>query len=240
MDHVFQFTFDNLKKQYRAAIAAGYKIITCEQYYHFKEQNAVPSKTIVNRIDIDFSVKKTETLIDMFNELAIKGTFFLRLHAPEYNPFSFENYRIIKKIIDSGHELGYHSEVIDQAVIWNEDAMDCLKRDIDIINRMFNIKIVGVASHGGMTGLNNLDFWKDKEPGTFGLLYEGYDKQAAFNLFHESFYISDSEWTKWKCYDHGKLCENDRRTLEEHLSGGHPLIHLLIHPDTYFNRHFYE
>ena len=236
----FHFTFQNLKKQYQAAIEAGYQIITCKAYYNYKKQNLLPLKVIVNRIDIDFSVKKAEILVDIFNELKIKGTFFLRLHAPEYNPFSFENYRIIKKLIDSGHELGYHSEVIDQAIIWGEDAQDCLKRDIDIINRMFNIKIVGVASHGGMTGLNNLDFWNNNKAENFGLAYEGYDKEPNYNLFQESFYISDSEWTRWKCYDKGKLCENDRRSFEEHLTNQHNLIHLLIHPDTYFNRHFYE
>jgi len=240
MNDPFHFTFSNLKKQYQSAIEAQYRFLTCEEYVHFKKQRAVPSKVIVNRVDIDFSVKKAEVLVDMFNELKIKASFFLRLHAPEYNPFSFENYRIIRKLIDSGHELGYHSEVIDQSVIWNEDAESCLKRDLDIINRMFNIRIKGVASHGGTTGLNNLDFWKNRKPEAYGLLYEGYDKEPDYNLFQEAFYISDSEWTRWKCYDKGKLRENDRRCFEEHLSDEHPLIHLLIHPDTYFNRHFYE
>ena len=143
-------------------------------------------------------------------------------------------------MIDSGNELGYHSEIVDQSIIWQEDATQCLLRDIDVMNRIFNIKVVGVASHGGMTGLNNLDFWKDKKPKDFGLLYEGYDKEPEYNLFQEALYISDSEWTRWKCYDKGKLRENDRRSLEEHLVDNPNLIHLLIHPDTYFNRHFYE
>jgi hypothetical protein len=236
----FHFTFGNLKRQYQKAISNGYKIFTCKEFYIYKKQNCLPSKIIVNRVDIDLSVKKTEILVDIFNDLKIKGSFFLRLHAPEYNPFSFENYRIIKKLIDSGHELGYHSEVIDQSVIWGENAKDCLVRDIEIINKIFNIKIVGVASHGGMTGLNNLDFWKENKPSDFSLLYEGYDKEADYNLFRESFYISDSEWTRWKCYDKGEICENDRRTFEEHLSSQHKLIYLTIHPDTYFSRHIYE
>jgi len=157
-----------------------------------------------------------------------------------YNPFSFENYRIIKKLVDSGHELGYHSEIVDQSVIWDESAKECLIRDIDIINRMFNVQVVGVASHGGNTGLNNLDFWQNHIPSEFDLLYEGYDKQPEYNLFQEAFYISDSEWTRWKCYNKGVLCVNDRRTFKEHLIDNHDLIHLLIHPDTYFDNHFYE
>lgn len=236
----FHFTFESLEKQYQKAIIAGYEFITCEQYCRRKMNNAQLNKIVVNRVDIDISVKKAERLIDIFNELKINASFFLRLHAPEYNPFSFENYRIIKKLIESGHELGYHSEIIDQSIIWNEMAQDCLIRDIDIINRMFNIRIVGVASHGGMTGLNNLDFWKDRKAEDFGLLYEAYDNQPKFNLFSSSFYISDSEWTRWKCYDGGKLKEGDNRSFSEHIDDKHTLIYLLIHSDTYFDRHFYE
>ena len=236
--HKFNFTFEGIKEQYQTAIDAGYNFITCEQYYHL-EKNSI-QKTIVNRVDIDFSVKKTKQLVTIFNEFGIKGTFFLRLHAPEYNPFSFENYSIIKYLLQSGHELGYHSEIIDQAAIWDEDAADCLKRDIDIINRFWGIKIKGAASHGGMTGLNNLDFWKDKAPADFGLLYEAYDTHPSFNLFANSFYISDSEWTRWKCYDRGIKVEGDNRSFAEHLKDGHDLIYLLIHPDTYYNEHFYE
>jgi hypothetical protein len=232
MHNKFHFTFDNIKKQYKKAIDCGYKIITCKEYLECKNQG-IP-KLLVNRVDIDFSVKKAERLGVIFNELGIKASFFIRLHAPEYNPFSFENYRIIKFLIESGNEIGYHSEVIDQSVIWSENAENCLIRDVDILNRMFGIKISGLASHNGMTGLNNLDFWKDKKASDYGLLYEAYD------WFNETFYISDSEWTQWKCYDKGNLQEVDTRSLTEHVMDGHPIIYLLIHSDTYFDRHCYE
>lgn len=238
-DVKFTFTYDLLKQHYEDALALGYEVWTCLDYYMHKPSIG-DRKVLVNRVDIDLSVKKTKRLIDIFNQLHIKGTFFLRLHAPEYNPFSFENYKIIRYLLVSGHELGYHSEIIDQAAIWNEDAADCLKRDIFVMNAMFNIKIKGIASHGGMTGLNNLDFWKDKKSSDFGLLYEAYDKQAEFNLFQESLYVSDSEWTQWKCYNKGLLMKDDRRNFAEHAKDGHKLLHVLIHPDTYFDSHFYE
>jgi hypothetical protein len=234
-----RFTFAYIQDEFKQVIEQGYKIITCYDYIGYKKRND-QGKVLVNRVDIDFSVKKTERLVRIFNDLEIKATFFLRLHAPEYNPFSFEHYSILKYLLSSGHELGYHSEVVDEAAIWNEDAADCLCRDIDIVNRMFNIEIKGVASHGGMTGLNNLDFWKDKSARDFGLAYEAYDKQPDFNLFQESLYVSDSEWIRWKCYDKGSLMKGDMRSLSEHAKFQHPLIYSLIHPDTYFDRHFYE
>jgi hypothetical protein len=240
MRNRFQFTYQYLESNYKKVLDSGYKVITCADFVEVKTSMRENSKYLVNRVDIDFSVKKTLRIIEIFNSLNITGTFFLRLHAPEYNPFSFENYRIIKFLLESGHELGYHSEIVDQARIWGEDESECLKRDLDVINRVFNTSIKGVASHGGMTGLNNLDFWKNRKPSDFNLLYEAYDHEPAFNLFQESFYVSDSEWTRWKCYDKGKLIAGDNRDFAQHAAENHPLIHLLIHPDTYFENHFYE
>ena len=234
----FLFTFNILEGYFRKALDLGYDIITCSAYA--KNQKKLTRPTLVNRIDIDFSCKKAKRIVEIFDELGIHGTFCLRLHAPEYNPFDFENYKIIKSLLANENELAYHSEIIDQAAIWGETPADCLKRDIKVIESMFNTNVQGVASHGGFTGLNNLDFWENNSPSDFGLLYEAYDESETFGLFSNSFYISDSEWTRWKCYDQGLLREGDNRTLGEHLDSGHDLIYSLIHSDTYFEDHFYE
>jgi len=234
----FHFTFANIEAQYRAALNMGYQFITCLEYAERKEN--LPELTIVNRVDIDFSVRKADRLREIFDRLGIKASFFVRLHASEYNPFSFENYLILKSIRDNGHEIGYHSEIVDQAAIWNEDASNCLRRDINVLNQMLDLQVKGVASHGGMTGLNNLDFWQHNAASEFDLKYEAYEKTDSFNLFNSSVYISDSEWTRWKCYINGELSHNDNRTFGEHLLDKHSLIYLLIHSDTYFDRHFYE
>ena len=234
----FSFTFGNLERQLSAVLGLGYRFITCEQYALTKDRPAEP--TVVLRVDIDVSCRKARRLAEIFNRLGIKASFFVRLHAPEYNPFDFENYRVLKEIRDAGHELGYHSEVVDESAIWQEDAALCLRRDIEIMNRLFDIGIRGVASHRGMTGLNNLDFWKGRSPQEFGLLYEAYEESPGFNLFADSFYVSDSEWFQWKCYDKGTLVEGDRRSFAQHAKDAHPLLYLLLHPESYFDRHFYE
>lgn len=235
-----KFTFNYIENQYLEVKKLGYKFITCEEYVEQKQQIDKNNKIVVNRVDIDFSVKKTNKLLDIFEKLNIKATFFLRLHAPDYNPFSFENFRILKRLVSLGHELGYHSEVIDQATIWNEDAEICFLRDLTVMKAMFGFEIKSVASHGGATGLSNLDFWKDKKPKDYNLLYEAYDKEPEFNLFQESFYVSDSEWTCWKCYNKGVLVKGDTRCFLEHAKDAHHLIHLLIHPDTYFDHNIYD
>ena len=235
----FKFTFTMLESYFRDVLVNGYTVITCEDYLAYKA-SARTDKILVNRVDIDISPKKAKRIAAIFNELNIKGTFFVRLHAHEYNLFAFEEYKCLKFIKDSGHEIGYHSEVVDQAAIWDESAEECLVRDITVLSTILNVKIKGVASHGGMTGLNNLDFWKDKTPADFGLMYEAYDRRPEFNLFHESFYISDSNWTSWKCFNRGNLVPGDTRDLGEHSRDQHPVIYSLIHPETYYDVHFYE
>jgi len=234
----FDFTFQNLESQYLSALDKKYQIIRCVDFFNKSFQPDIPM--IVNRVDVDFSVKKAKRIWEIFEKLGIKGTFFIRLHAPEYNPFSFENYKIIKEIQNSGHEIGYHSEVVDQSKIWNEDSAECLRRDLAFFSTVFGVQVKGVASHGGMTGLNNLDFWEEKNPSDFGLTYEAYKGSDTDSLFKDSLYVSDSEWTLWKCYQKGQLLDGDNRSLSEHLVDRPDLVYLLVHPDTFFDHHFYE
>ena len=236
----FCFTFDNLKLQLESALEFGYEFLSCKEYVLRKAEGSLPKYTLVNRVDVDNSCKKAEKLAALFTSLGVQASFFVRLHAYEYNPFDFENYRILKHIRDSGFDIGYHSEIVDQAKIWGESPANCLRRDIAILNLMLNIKVTGVASHGGLTGLNNLDFWSNHSAEEFGLLYEAYEKSGKFNLFNNSFYISDSEWVRWKCYKNGTLVQGDNRNITQHLDDKHNLIYLLLHPDTYYDRHIYE
>ena len=111
---------------------------------------------------------------------------------------------------------------------------------MQVLARMLETNIYGIASHGGLTGLNNLDFWKNRKPKDFDALYEAYEVSGAFNLFNNSLYISDSEWTSWKCYNRGQIQIGDRRSPLEHFRELHSKIYMLIHPDTYYDRHIYE
>jgi hypothetical protein len=237
---MINFTFSYLHDQYAALIDAGYSVMSCRQYVDADKDNLISQKIIVNRVDIDLSVKKADRLRKIYADLNIPATFFLRLHAKEYNPFDFENYKIIKNIISDGHEIGYHSEIMDQAAIWQEDPAVCLRRDIAVMEAMFGTKVDAVASHGGMTGINNLDFWKDRRASEFGLSYEGYETEGAFALFNRSLYVTDSEWTRWKCYVDGQRRENDARSPAEHAADHPALMYLLVHPDTYYDSHIYE
>jgi hypothetical protein len=236
----YPFTFARIAESLQAARAAGYELLGCADYVARKASGTLAARTLVVRVDIDLSCGRAARLARVIESVGATASFFVRLHAPEYNPFAFENYRRLRSIRDAGHEIGYHSEVVDQARIWHEDEEACLRRDLDVLSRMLEVTIRGVASHRGHTPWNNLDFWRDRRPQDFGLLYEAYDRQPAFNLFQEAIYVSDSNWTSWTRYDRGQRRREDGHTLDDHLGEGHPLVYLLLHGDTYYDDHFYE
>lgn len=235
-----RFTYAYLEEQYRAILDAEYEVLTCAEFIARDEAGTLGPLTVVNRIDIDFSVARAERLGAIFQRLGIKGSFFVRLHAREYNPFDFDNYRILRALGVAGHEMGYHSEIIDQAEIWGEDPEQCLVRDLAVLQAMFGKPVRSVASHGGLTGYNNLDFWRDRSASNYGLIYEAYEERGRFALFNRSLYVTDSEIMRWKCYRDGALIEGDRRSPAEHVAERPSLVYLLVHSDTYYDRHIYE
>ena len=235
-----RFTFDYIEAEYRSLLTMGYTFVTCQEAFdQFRAMGQLNdgSLTVINRIDVDCSLLRAGRLAKICNALGIKASFFIRLHAKEYNPFDFENFRQLRAIMEAGHEIGYHSEIIDQAAIWSEDAATALRRDLAVMEAMLGAPVRGAASHGGLTGLNNLDFWDDHNAAEFGLSYEAYQD----GLMEASRYISDSEWVRWKSYEKGVRLDSDDRSPSQHAREDQPaLIYLLTHSDTYYDRHVYE
>jgi hypothetical protein len=60
MNQNSHFTFKNLESQYAAVLEQGYEFMTCAEYLLRKHD--LPRLTVVNCVDIDFSIKKSERL----------------------------------------------------------------------------------------------------------------------------------------------------------------------------------
>ena len=227
------FTFGHLEHILDTIVAENYQVITLKEFFANEYNSA--EKTIMIRVDVDLDCFRARRIAELLNDRQLRGTFFFRVHG-RYNPLYFEIVNIIRSIVRSGHELGLHTELMDMQAICDCDPRELLRQDIALLEMFFETKIFGTASHGDLTGINNLDFWKTSQPADFGLLYEAYDPQ----LFDQCTYVSDSQYTSWKVYNAGKLVVGDARCACEHIKVGGPLVNLLIHPDTYYDRHFHE
>ena len=229
------FTFAYYKLIFQKALENGYQIITLKEF--FLDEYKRNEKIIVNRIDVDVKIDRLKKIYEIFRELGVKATIFVRLHAPNYNLLSIGNINIIKDLISIGCEIGLHTELEDVGEYCKIDKKELLKKEIELFEILFGIKVYGTASHGDMTHFNNLDFWKNNKPKDFGLIYEAYDKK----LWNNCRYVSDSEWIRWKAYENGNLLENDRRTPIEHILEDKPkILHILTHPESWYDRYIYE
>jgi hypothetical protein len=228
------FHYSDYADVFRRIRDAGYRAITMREY--FQQAFAPGERLLVSRVDVDVKIDRVPRLLGIYESLGLRASFFVRLHAPVYNLLSFGSIAIVRDVIAAGHEIGLHTELVDAERFGAIEAAVLLRNEIDLLATISGRAIFGTASHGDMTGCNNLDFWRGRHPSDFGLLYEAYDE----SLWKHCRYVSDSEWVRWKAYDNGELMEGDRRSPAEHLPDHPQILHVLTHPESWYERYIYE
>ena len=84
-----------------------------EEGYTFKRMKDAASgdqsgKTILMRHDEDLSIPAMCSLAQIEGELGIQSTYFIRLHANNYNVLAYDSYTSLTEILEMGHEIGFH------------------------------------------------------------------------------------------------------------------------------------
>jgi hypothetical protein len=229
---MLDFTFEELENTFRLADNKNYNILTCKDYYDLKKEDMLPEKYLVNRVDIDYDCIKASLVSNIFYRLGIKATFFIRVHG-EYNPFSHYNYKALQSIINKGHEIGLHCEAFSFSDITHIDPINIILRDKELLETLFRVSIYGCSSHGDGIGRNNLDLWDSITPKDVGLLYHAYENSSNFDLFYNSFYVSDSNFTYWKTYLNGVSQLENTKSLYDYIQEDYLKMYTLIHPISY-------
>jgi hypothetical protein len=225
------FTWTELRSTLRCVKELGIESLTCREYCQLRRRGNLPQRLIVFRIDVDRSPGHSLKMASIFADEGAAATLFFRVHSPDYDIFSPGDSRIVKAVGAMGFEVGLHCEPMVVSHLTGRTPESILKEDIDRLEGIATVKVYGAASHGDSRypDINNLDFWKDHTPEELGLLYEAYDKRT-FGLFQEGRYVSDSDLTRWKAYEGGKLLERDHRLLGEHIREGASFLYVLVHP----------
>jgi hypothetical protein len=196
-------------KHYRETIALakqkGYVFSIMRDY----DKNIHHEKVIFMRHDVDMSIPNAMRFAEMENELGIKATYFIRLHC-DYNIFSFRNYKFIKLLLKSGHEIGFHHEV-DFSRIYEEDEKEFFSRARKVLETVTGTKIAGVTPHEPSRIKTLVNEGNLKE---FGMEYEGYSSKFTKDIK----YISDSS-CRWR---EGCMCEFIKKET--------PKLCILVHP----------
>ncbi len=130
-------------------------------FYTFCNMPKRPRKRfIILRHDIDAQVSKALKMAKIDRELGIPATFFIRIHGP-YNPFRQSAYETISKISKLDHEIGLHYEPMFYAK-YGLPAEETLLFEIELLNRMYNIKVRSIAPHMPSLSTVKLDRIREK------------------------------------------------------------------------------
>lgn len=164
---------------------------------------------VLLRHDVDISVSHAHKLAIIENSLGVHSAFFFLLRSDFYNPFSSENTKMIKEIIELGHDVGLH---IDLSV-YNctpDNIHHHVVEEARLLSQIIEAPVYLVSFHRPTTLMRNVAYEHIKLPG-FVSLYEP-------NLFKDIGFISDSRggWYHGHPLDHPAFKEKRAFQLLTH------------------------
>ena len=174
------FSFRHYNEILKMAKSLGY------EFCFFSETPDKKNKKLYLRHDVDFSLEAALRLAKIDKMNGVYSTFFIRFGSPFYNLFDFNQSKIIKKIIDLGHQVGLH---FDERCIGSQKTQatieDEVMRQLKILKKYFNIKNI-ISFHYPSRFIFNKNFGVDKFKSTY-----------SAQFFSEIKYLSDSRGI-WK------------------------------------------
>ena len=184
------FTLKIYRKLLTALQQAGYNFITFEQFCEGKTME----KFIILRHDVDEMAANALEMAKIENSLGIKATYNFRIVKQSNKP------KIIEKIVDLGHEIGYHYEDLAFTDGDYEKAIGMFRKNLAYFRQFYPVKTV--CMHGSSTSIHdNRDLWKHHKLEDEQLLGEPY---LSID-FNKIYYISDTGY----CWDGFKTAVRD-------------------------------
>ena len=139
------FTHSHYAEILQMYLDAGYKFYTFNE--HPQNLMSFDTKVVFLRHDIDNSLERALKLASIESSICIKSTYFIRLHATMYNPFSYPSIKIVKELLEHGHEIGIHYE---PGLIDNESLVGLVDRMITELTMMevnYDTGIRSISTH---------------------------------------------------------------------------------------------
>ncbi len=159
------------------------------------------------RHDIDISPDASLVMARLEADLGVRTSYYVRLHAPFYNPFDIQTYKILAAIADLGHELGLHYEPGYFEAL-GRDVATGIAGDIAAFEHLFGFRSQSVSQHEPALGP------------VMKTLPDGYPCAYQPHLIFDMKYFGDSGF-HWR---EGCVCTK---------IGKYPQIHTLVHPHSW-------
>jgi len=170
------FTMLKYKQLCIALLNSDYHPLTLLAYL---EGNTNSTKLVILRHDVDRKPANALAMAELENRLGIQSTYYFRY------PYTFEP-KIIKKILDFGHEVGYHYEVLSKSKGDYNKAIDLFSKELNEFRKICNVQTI--CMHGSpLSGYDNRDIWKIYDFQDFGICGEAYlSVDRSVNYFSDT------------------------------------------------------
>ena len=170
------FTFQKYKELISALQDQGYSFQTFEDF--IKKPN---KKVVVLRHDVDRRSKHSLAQGEDERSLGIPATYFFRT-VPESN-----DKNVMRKIVEMGHELGYHYEDLSMQKGDYKKAFEHYLKNLEYFRQFY--PVTTICMHGSPEkSIDNRDIWKKYNYKEKGIIAEPY-----FDVnYDEVFYITDT------------------------------------------------
>lgn len=173
-----KFTLDDFEKLIKTALGNGY-------YFSGYKNSLFDKNQIILRHDVDFSLEKAYEMAEIENSFGVKATYFILITSNFYNVLNKKSKKIIKKIIQLGHNIGLHYDEMN----YDDESLeikDIINSEVNILESIFEIKISSVSMHRPSKAILNANIKFDSLINTY-----------SDDFFKKIEYISDSRMN-WK------------------------------------------
>ena len=181
------FTFKIYQNLLEAFKNKKYRFLTMEEYslFSISESKASfkdsSSSLVILRHDIDRLPNNALKMAQLEYELDVKATYYFRIGNNIFNK------KIIKQIINYGHELGYHYENMDHRQGNFQAAYRDFCHNLKQFRKLYPVRTI--CMHGSpLSKWDNRDLWNKYEYQDLGIIGEPY-----FDIdFNKVLYLTDT------------------------------------------------
>ena len=154
--------------------------------------------SIILRHDVDCKPKNALVIAKIERDANITASYYFRIVKESYDE------RVIKRIAEMGHEIGYHYENMDTCNGDVDSAWDDFQYNLDKLRKITEVKTI--CMHGSpRSKFDNKSLWKKYDYKFLGIIGEPY-----FDInFDKVFYLTDTgrRWDGWKMSMRDKISQ---------------------------------
>lgn len=203
MNSQFDFTFKKFNVILDKFLNNGYSFQSLEDYI-----NRPVEKVVILRHDVDRAPSLSLQTAKLENSKGIKGTYYFRTVKQSNDP------DVIRKIVEFGHEIGYHYEDLSLSEGIYENAIVSFKKNLEYIRTFYPVKTI--CMHGSpLSKWDNRDIWKNYSYRDFGIIAEPYFDLDYSNIL----YLTDTgrKWNGDKSSVRDKVVHENFLALKQRL-----------------------